>query len=150
MYHHRTNWHSSATLTEIFPCFFLSCKANARVKPAKMGHGPHSSKMFVLLHVLLVLCRAACVLCAQHTTHMPLSQSALHTTHMPLSHSAQHTTHMPLSHSALHTTHMPLSHSALHTTHMPLNDMLPHHLIYIKRRNFTECFNINITLVRYR
>ena len=32
-----------ATLTEVFPCFFLSCKANARVKPAKMGHGPHTS-----------------------------------------------------------------------------------------------------------
>ena len=31
------------TLTEAFPCFFLSCKANARVKPAKAGHGPHSS-----------------------------------------------------------------------------------------------------------
>jgi hypothetical protein len=32
-----------ATLTEVFPCFFLSCKANTRVKPAKTGHGPHSS-----------------------------------------------------------------------------------------------------------
>jgi hypothetical protein len=32
-----------ATLTEVFPCFFLSCKANARVKPAKTGHGTHSS-----------------------------------------------------------------------------------------------------------
>jgi hypothetical protein len=32
-----------ATLTEVFPCFFLSCKANAKVKPAKTGHGPHSS-----------------------------------------------------------------------------------------------------------
>ena len=31
------------TLTEVFPCFFLSCKANARVKPAKTGHGPHFS-----------------------------------------------------------------------------------------------------------
>ena len=31
------------TLTEGFPCFFLSCKANARVKSAKTGHGPHSS-----------------------------------------------------------------------------------------------------------
>jgi len=30
-------------LTEVFSCFFLSCKANARVKPAKPGHGPHSS-----------------------------------------------------------------------------------------------------------
>ena len=31
------------TLTEIFPCFFLSCKANVRVKPTKTGHGPPSS-----------------------------------------------------------------------------------------------------------
>jgi ABC-type transport system involved in cytochrome bd biosynthesis fused ATPase/permease subunit len=28
---HRASWNSSATLTEVFPCFFLSCKANARV-----------------------------------------------------------------------------------------------------------------------
>jgi len=28
---------------EVFPCFFFSCKANARVKPAKTEHGPHSS-----------------------------------------------------------------------------------------------------------
>jgi hypothetical protein len=34
---------SSATLNEVIPCFFLSCKANARVKPAKMGHSSHSS-----------------------------------------------------------------------------------------------------------
>jgi len=26
-----------------FPCVFFSCKANGRVKPAKTGHGPHSS-----------------------------------------------------------------------------------------------------------
>jgi magnesium-transporting ATPase (P-type) len=31
------------TLTEVFPCVFLSCKANARVMPAKTGHGPRSS-----------------------------------------------------------------------------------------------------------
>jgi len=31
------NWHSPATLTEIFPCFFLSCKANAKVELAKTG-----------------------------------------------------------------------------------------------------------------
>jgi len=36
------NWHSPATLTAVFPCFFLSCKANARVYLAKTGHGPHS------------------------------------------------------------------------------------------------------------
>jgi hypothetical protein len=38
---------SSATLTEVFPCFSLSCKANARVKLAKTGHGQHSSKFVV-------------------------------------------------------------------------------------------------------
>jgi hypothetical protein len=27
----RANWHSSATLTEVLPCFFLRCEANARV-----------------------------------------------------------------------------------------------------------------------
>jgi hypothetical protein len=30
-------------LTEGFPCIFLSCKANVKVKLAKTGHGPHSS-----------------------------------------------------------------------------------------------------------
>jgi hypothetical protein len=48
----------SATLNEVFPCFFLSCKANARVTTAKMGHGPHSSQIFVLFYVLFVLCRS--------------------------------------------------------------------------------------------
>jgi hypothetical protein len=37
------NWHSPATLTDVFPCFFFRCKANARVYLAKTGHGPHSS-----------------------------------------------------------------------------------------------------------
>jgi hypothetical protein len=51
------------TLIEIFPCFFLSCKANARVKLAKTGLVPHSSTLvviwvvrllFVLFYVLFV------------------------------------------------------------------------------------------------
>ena len=44
----------AATLTEVFPCFFLGCKANAREILAKTGHGPHSSKL-VVLYVLLFL-----------------------------------------------------------------------------------------------
>ena len=51
---HRANWHSPATLTEVFPCFFLSCKANARVCLSETGHGPHSSKNF---------CVSACIVC---------------------------------------------------------------------------------------
>jgi len=53
---HRANWHSSATLTEVFACFFLSCKANAGVKLAKTGHGPHSSKLVVICVVLCTVC----------------------------------------------------------------------------------------------
>jgi hypothetical protein len=44
------------TLTEAFPCFFLSCKANARVKLAKTGHGPHSSALVVICVVLCIVC----------------------------------------------------------------------------------------------
>ena len=55
---HRANRHSSSTLTEVFVCFFLSCKANARVKPAKTGHGLHSSVLIVLF---CVLCVCVCV-----------------------------------------------------------------------------------------
>jgi hypothetical protein len=60
---HRGSWHSSATLTEVSPCFFLICKSNSRLKPAKMGNGPHSSKMFMLFYVLFVLCRSVYCLC---------------------------------------------------------------------------------------
>jgi len=42
------------TLNEVYPCFFLSCKANARVKLAKTGHGPHSSTLFVACVVRLL------------------------------------------------------------------------------------------------
>jgi len=75
MYLHRATWHSSATLTEVFPCFCLGCKANARVKPAKTGHGPYSSKIFVLFYVLFVLCPVYCscvnVYCTTATGWLP-------------------------------------------------------------------------------
>jgi len=50
-------------MTEVIPCFFLSYKANARVKPAKTGLGPHSSKIFVLFYVMFVLCRSMYCFC---------------------------------------------------------------------------------------
>jgi hypothetical protein len=55
------------TLTGVFPCFFLSCKANARVKLAKTGHGLYSSTLVVtcvvgLLFVFYVLFVCKCVL----------------------------------------------------------------------------------------
>jgi hypothetical protein len=41
-------------LTEVYPCFFLSCKANARVKLSKTGHGLQSSTLLVICVVLLL------------------------------------------------------------------------------------------------
>jgi len=65
----------SLTLIEVFPCFFLSCKANARVKLAKTGHGPHSSTLFVicvvrLLFVLSMYCLCVNVYCHRVTTQL--------------------------------------------------------------------------------
>jgi len=53
-YVYRTLTEVFLTLTEVFSCFFLSCKANARVKLAKTGHGPHSSKLVIICVVLLL------------------------------------------------------------------------------------------------
>ena len=53
----------AATLTEVFPSFFLGCKANARVILAKTGHGPHCSKIVVLFYELFVLYRSVYCLC---------------------------------------------------------------------------------------
>ena len=64
MYFLRAIWHSSATLTEVFPCFFLSCKANARIKPAKTGHGPHCSKI-LCCSMYCLFCVVLCTICVE-------------------------------------------------------------------------------------
>ena len=61
-YFHRASWHSSATLTESFPCVFLSCKANAKVQLAKTGHGQHSYQLVVNCVVLCIVCVQMCTL----------------------------------------------------------------------------------------
>jgi len=49
-------------LTEVFPCFFLSCKANARVNLAKTGHGPHSHKL-LCSSMYCLFCVVLCTVC---------------------------------------------------------------------------------------
>ena len=73
----------AATLTEVFPCFFLGCKANARVILTKTGHGPHSSKIVVLFYVLFVLyCSVYClcvnVYCHRVTTQLQITNISYH------------------------------------------------------------------------
>jgi len=52
----------AATLTQVFPCFFLSCKANARVNLAKTGHGPHSPKL-LCCSMYCLFCVVLCTVC---------------------------------------------------------------------------------------
>jgi len=60
-----------ATLTEGFPCLFLSCKVNARVNPAKTGHGPHSSK-FLCCSMYCLFCVVLCIVCVyMYTVLLP-------------------------------------------------------------------------------
>jgi hypothetical protein len=45
-----------ATLNEVFPCFFLSCKAKYQGKTHKDGAQPALFLIFMLFYVLCVLC----------------------------------------------------------------------------------------------
>jgi hypothetical protein len=79
------------TLTEVYLCFSFSCKANARLKLAKTGHGPHSSTSFVIFVVLLLFvlfgylccslfCLCVNVYCHGVTTQMQLINTSYHKT----------------------------------------------------------------------
>jgi len=80
---HHANWHSSATLTDVFLCFFLSCKANARVQPAKTGHSPHSSQLvkcgvlcivvWIVLFYVLFVCKCVLYYCHCVSTQLQLT-----------------------------------------------------------------------------
>jgi len=77
---HRANWHSSATLTEVFPCFFISCKANARVQLAKTGHGPHSSQLVncVVLYTVCVYMCTVLYYCHRVATQLQLTNISVY------------------------------------------------------------------------
>ena len=70
MYLHRASWHSSTTLTQVFPCFFFIFKANAMVKPAKTGQGP-----------LLNFCVVLCIVCFVSFYVLFVSKCALYYCH---------------------------------------------------------------------
>ena len=63
--------------TQVFLCFFLSCKANARVKLAKMGHGPHSTTLVVFVLFGCYLCCSMYCLCVNVYCHRVTTQLQL-------------------------------------------------------------------------
>jgi hypothetical protein len=80
MYLHRASWHSSTTLTEVFPCFFLSFKANVRVKPAKMVTARTLQNFCVVLYIVcfvsfcvLFVCKCVLYYCHRVATQLQLT-----------------------------------------------------------------------------
>jgi len=53
----------AATLTEVFPCFFLSCKANARVNLAKTGTARTPTNCCVVLCIVCFVSFCVLFLC---------------------------------------------------------------------------------------
>jgi len=74
-------------------CIFLSCKANARVKLTKTGHGPHSSTVFVICVVRLLFV-LFCVLfvckCVLPPGDNPIAVNKYITSHASRFHFADH------------------------------------------------------------
>jgi len=68
--------YSLFTLTEVFPCFFLSCKANVRVQDTNTGHGTHS-QLSVLFFVLFV-CKCVPYCCHLVSTQLPLTNISIY------------------------------------------------------------------------
>ena len=64
MYLHCASWHSSATLTEVFPFPFPSVvRQMPGYNPQRRGTARTLPKIFVLFYVFFVLCRSVYCLC---------------------------------------------------------------------------------------
>jgi len=85
MYLHRASWHSSATLTEAFPCFF-QLKGKCQGKTRKDGALPSSFQNFCFVlcvcfvsFCVLCVCVCVCVYCTTATGWLPnCSQQIYH------------------------------------------------------------------------
>ena len=71
----------AATLTEVFPCFFLGCKANARVILAKTGQPALFQNCCVVVCIVVLYCSMYClcvnVYCHRVTTQLQLTNTSI-------------------------------------------------------------------------
>ena len=77
IYLHLANWHFSATLTEVYPCLFLTCKANATVNPQIRGTARILPNCRVVLCIVcfvsfcvLFVCRCVLYYCHRVATQL--------------------------------------------------------------------------------
>ena len=66
---HRANWHSSVTMIEVLPCFFLTCRALPRCNSPRVGTTRTLPELMVLFYGLFV---RKCVLYYRHRASIQL------------------------------------------------------------------------------
>ena len=90
---HRANWHSSATLTGVFPCFFSAVRQMPRYNSQRRGTTRTLPKLIVSLCVLFV-CKCVLYCCHREATQMQFTNISYHISYYVISY---HTTFLPPS-----------------------------------------------------
>jgi hypothetical protein len=75
MYLHRTNWHSSATLTEVFPCFFLICKQMPGYNSQRRGTANTLANLLLFVSFcVLSVCKCVLYYCYRVATQLQFNK----------------------------------------------------------------------------
>jgi hypothetical protein len=116
-----------ATLTEVFLCLFLGCKANARVKPAKTWHGSLSSKIFYCSTYRL-FCVVLCIVCVYMcTVLLPPGGYPIAVKYIISYHISYHTIHISSYHISYHISYRVVSY---HVISYHISYIISYHIIY--------------------
>jgi hypothetical protein len=146
------------TLTEVFPCIFLRCKANARVKRAKTGHGTHSSQflccsMYFYVVLFIVCFVSFCVLfvckCVLNYCHWVATQLQLNIYHIIPYHITWHIISYHISSYHISSYHISY-HISHHINHMYLIYHISYHITSRHNTSYNISYHKAIFLCLYR